>query len=67
MMNAKRHLRAHLSSTLRMSAIIFWRSSSVFSGIHAGIELSSSEVTGGSRSGERRMIDPKNQNGGNTE
>ena len=63
MTNAQRHLLAHLSSTSRMLAIICWRSSSVFSGIHAGIE---SEVDGGSRKGESRMKAPKNQKGGNT-
>lgn len=62
-MKAQRHLFAHLSSTWRMSAMICLRSSSVFSGIQAGIE---SVVEAGSRKGESKMKAPKNQKGGNT-
>lgn len=64
MMRAHRHRFAHLSSASRMPAIIFWRSSSVFSGIQAG---ASSDMFRGSRRGEQRMKAPKSQNGGNTE
>lgn len=63
MRSAKRDRRAHLSSTLRISAIICCRSASVFSGIHAGTE---SDVAGGSRNGEKRMNAPNIQKGGNT-
>ena len=46
---------AHLTSTVRISAMICCGSASVFSGIHAG---ASAEDVGGSRRGERRMRAP---------
>ena len=61
---AHRHRLAHLSSTLRSVAMISLRSSSVFSGIHAGSE--SVVLVGGSRKGEMRTKAPNIQNGGNT-
>ena len=61
---AHRHRFAHLSSTSRSVAMISLRSSSVFSGIHAGIE--SLVLVGGSRKGDIRMKAPNIQNGGNT-
>jgi hypothetical protein len=61
---AHRHRFAHLSSTSRSVAMISLRSSSVFSGIHAGTE--SFVLVGGSRKGDMRMNAPNIQNGGNT-
>ena len=61
---AYRHRFAHLSSTSRSVAMISLRSSSVFSGIHAGTE--SVVLVGGSRKGDMRIKAPNIQNGGNT-
>ena len=61
---AHRHRFAHLSSTSRSVAMISLRSSSVFSGIHAGTE--SVVLVGGSRKGDTRIKAPNIQNGGNT-
>ena len=61
---AHRHRFAHLSSTSRSLAMISLRSSSVFSGIHAGTELA--VLVGGSRKGDMRIKAPNIQNGGNT-
>ena len=61
---AHRHRFAHLSSTLRNVAMSSLRSSSVFSGIHAGAE--SVVLVGGSRKGDMRIKAPNIQNGGNT-
>ena len=64
MRKAHRHRFAHLSSTWRSVAIISLRSSSVFSGIHAGTEPVA--LVGGSRKGDMRIKAPNIQNGGNT-
>lgn len=59
--NAQTHRYAHFTSTLRICAIMFCRSDSVFSGIQATVSEDS-----GARSGDMRIIAPMIQKGGNT-
>lgn len=59
--NAQTHRWAHFTSTLRICAIMFCRSDSVFSGIQASVSEDS-----GVRSGDIRIITPMIQKGGNT-
>lgn len=65
MQSAIRHLRAHLTSTVRILETICCFSAEVFSGNHAAGSEDEDEGSG-ARNGVKRMRAPIIQKGGNT-